>query len=178
MNVGKATGCQKSGLRAVVFIPSQRIGFVKIGQRVRISYDAFQQHRFGKHSGTIRALSLTPMDPALLPQGRKAGLYAGMSAEEPLYRADIDLDAQVISIDHEARPLIPGMSLTVDLVLERRSIFEAIFEPILRLHRRMGYCHECCSPVRHLCRSDRGTLRLGRRQPVLSVSSPACQRRD
>lgn len=139
MNFDKATECQKSGLRAVVFIPSQRIGFVKIGQRVRISYDAFPQHRFGKHSGTIRSLSLTPMAPALLPQGRKTGLYANMSAEEPLYRADIDLDAQVVSIDHEDRPLIPGMSLTVDLVLERRSIFEAIFEPILRLHRRMGY---------------------------------------
>ena len=76
---------------------------VKVTRLVKISAASVR-----KHSGTIRSLSLTPMAPALLPQERKAGLYANMFGEQPLYRADIGLDTQVISIDHETVRSFPA----------------------------------------------------------------------
>ena len=122
-------------------MPSRSIGFVKVGQQVWISYDAFPQQKFGKYAGTVRAISVTPVDPQDLPVGRRQKLFPTGSSEEPLYRVDIEMAEQSILVADQRRPLIPGMSIAVDLIQERRSMIEWIFEPMLRLKHRMEYDH-------------------------------------
>jgi len=59
-----------------------------------------------------------------------------LQAREPVYRVDVALQNQTVSALGQELPLRPGMLVNADLLLEKRSILEWIFEPVLRLKGR------------------------------------------
>jgi membrane fusion protein len=56
--------------------------------------------------------------------------------KEPVYRVDVGLDTQVVSALGQDFALRPGMLVNADLLLEKRTIFEWVFEPVLKLKER------------------------------------------
>ena len=61
-----------------------------------------------------------------------------MAAREPVYRIDVKLDKQLISANGQDFALRPGMLVSADLLLEKRTVFEWVFEPVLEFRARLA----------------------------------------
>jgi membrane fusion protein len=118
-----------SGLRAQLLVPTRAAGFIQPGNEVVLRYDAFPFQRFGQYRGVVEAVSRTVWSP-----GEKVG---PMTAREPVYRVDVKLDSQTVRAGGQEMPLKPGMTLSADILLEKRTVFEWVFEPVLELRTRL-----------------------------------------
>ncbi|HUN94367.1 MAG TPA: HlyD family efflux transporter periplasmic adaptor subunit [Burkholderiaceae bacterium] len=118
-----------SGLRAELLVPTRAIGFVAPGNRVVLRYEAFPFQRFGQYGGTVQSVGQT-----VWSQGDAIG---PLTAHEPVYRIDVKLDSQTVDAGTQHVPLRPGMLVNADLLLERRTVFEWIFEPVIALRARL-----------------------------------------
>jgi len=56
---------------------------------------------------------------------------------EPVYRIDVKLDRQTVAAGGQEVALRPGMLVNADILLEKRTVFEWIFEPVLELRARL-----------------------------------------
>jgi membrane fusion protein len=119
-----------SPLTAHVYAPTRAIGFVRPGQEVRLLYDAFPYQRFGSFGGRITAVSRVVIDPR--------HLAAPLHLEEPVYRIEVAPDAQALAAFGERQALQPGMMLTANLILDRRSFLDWLLTPLNAVLRRNG----------------------------------------
>ena len=117
-----------SGLHVELLVPTRAIGFVKPGQEVVLRYDAFPYERFGQYRGVVSDISRNVWSP-----GERIG---PISAREPVYRVDVKLDKQTVRALEQEFSLRPGMLVNADLLLEKRTLLEWIFEPVLQLKDR------------------------------------------
>ncbi|MGH6623065.1 MAG: HlyD family secretion protein [Burkholderiaceae bacterium] len=118
-----------SGLHAELLVPTRAIGFVQPGQEVVLRYDAFPFQRFGQYRGTVEQVSRT-----VWSAGEKVG---PLQAREPVYRVDVKLDAQDVMAGSQKLPLRSGMMVSADILQEKRTVWEWIFEPVLSLKGRL-----------------------------------------
>lgn len=118
-----------SGLHVELLVPTRAIGFVKAGQDVILRYDAFPYERFGQYHGRIIDIGRN-----VWSAGDRVG---PLSVREPVYRVDVALDKQRVSALGQDFSLRPGMLVNADLLLEKRTIFEWVFEPVLKLKERI-----------------------------------------
>lgn len=119
-----------SGLHAQLLVPTRAIGFVQPGNAVMLRYDAFPFQRFGQYRGQVATVGQTVWSP-----GERVGT---VTVHEPVYRIDVRLREQVVRAHGQAFDLRPGMRVSADLLLEKRSIFEWVFEPVLELRARLA----------------------------------------
>ncbi len=118
-----------SGMHVELLVPTRAIGFVKPGQPVVLRYDAFPYERFGQYHGAIREIGRN-----VWSQGERIG---PLEAKVPVYRVDVALDRQTVSAFGQDFALRAGMLVNADLLMEKRTIFEWMFEPVLRLKERI-----------------------------------------
>lgn len=114
-----------SEMRAELSVPSQAIGFVKAGQTVRLSIDAFPYQRFGTAQGTVLTVATSPV-PVTGPNGETI----------PAYPVTVALQETTITAFGREEPLLPGMTLTARIVTDDRSLLEWLFEPLFAVLRR------------------------------------------
>jgi membrane fusion protein len=119
----------KGSLRAELLVPTRASGFIRPGNSVVLRYDAFPFQRFGQYRGKVDDVSRTVWSP-----GERVG---PMVAREPVYRVDVKLDRQTVTASGQEMPLRPGMTVSADILLEKRTVFEWIFEPVLELRGRL-----------------------------------------
>jgi membrane fusion protein len=121
-------------LQAHLYAPSSAVGFVRPEQPVRLRFEAFPYQRFGHQPGHVLQVSRTPLAPAELAALSLPVLRRDADGtSEALFRITVALDAA----DGEALPLVPGMRLQADVLLERRRLVEWLFEPVLGLKGRL-----------------------------------------
>ncbi|TFI59165.1 HlyD family efflux transporter periplasmic adaptor subunit [Sphingomonas parva] len=112
-----------------LYAPSRAIGFVKPGQDVRLMFDAFPYQRYGAGRGVVRWVSEVPIDPR--------SLDPGLGITEPVFRIRVDLQQGPASGGGAAeQALRPGMTLSANLLLERRRLWEVFLDPVLRAMRK------------------------------------------
>lgn len=130
-------------MQAQLFAPSSAVGFLRPEQAVQLRYQAFPFQKFGHHPGQVLEVSRTPLraaDLANLPLAAGAaagGAGATRAADEPLYRITVALDQQTVQAYGVAQPLVAGMQLEADVLLDRRRLIEWIFEPLLSITGRL-----------------------------------------
>ena len=98
-------------VEAQLHIAPPSIGFIKAGQSVRLRYDAFPARRFGQGRGKIESVSLLP-------------------AADGFYRARVALEQDYVQAFGERIALRPGMTFAGEIIIERRSFSEWLFEPL------------------------------------------------
>ncbi len=118
-----------SGLQAQLLVPTRAIGFIQPGNEVVLRYEAFPFQRFGQHRGTVASVGRTVWSP-----GDKLG---PMTVREPVYRIDVTLERQTIAAGGQELALKPGMLVGADILLEKRTVFEWVFEPVLEFRERL-----------------------------------------
>ena len=121
-----------SALQAHLYAPSSAVGFLRAEQPVLLRYHAFAYQKFGHQRGRIEQVSLAPLQPAELAGQPWAG-----SAREPMYRITVALERQQMPAYGALQPLAPGMQLDADVPIERRKLYEWLFEPVLGIAGRV-----------------------------------------
>jgi membrane fusion protein len=113
-----------------LFVPARAIGFVQPGQPVRLRYDAFPFQRFGTYGGTVAAVAATMLAPR--------DVIGPIALHEPAYRVKVALARQSIDAFGREVALQPDMTLSADIILEKRSLLEWLFEPLLSARGRLS----------------------------------------
>ncbi len=122
---------QGARLQARLLVPSRAIGFLHPGERVLLRYRAFPYQKFGLRRGHIVSISGSALDPA------EAAALLGQTIKVPIYPVMVALRRQAIQAYGRRIKLRPGMTLSADVVLDRRRLIEWIFQPMLGLKQRM-----------------------------------------
>jgi membrane fusion protein len=117
-------------LQAQLYAPSSAVGFVHANQTVRLRFEAFPYQKFGHQPAHVLQVSRTPLAPSEMSA---LALPVGQSDSEALFRITVALDAKAGA----ALPLVAGMRLEADILLERRRLIEWLFEPLLGLEGRL-----------------------------------------
>lgn len=117
-----------ASLECVLLLPTSAVGFVEQGQTIRLKFDAFPHQQFGTFPATLLWVSQSTIAPR--------DLRAPVRAHAPVYIARAALDTNVINVRNQRRSLQPGMLLSADIVLERRSLLDWLLEPLYSVRGR------------------------------------------
>lgn len=109
---GALVSGMQGGIEAQLRIAPAGIGFIRRGQGVQLRYDAFPDRSFRPAGGKIVSVSPEP-------------------AADGFYRAQVALERDYVQAAGEPIALRPGMSLTGDVVIARRSLLEWLLAPLL-----------------------------------------------
>jgi membrane fusion protein len=120
-------------MEAELLAPSNAIGFIREGRRVRLRYSAFPYQKYGEYLGTITSVSRAAMSV-----DEVKGLLAGappIQQNGPFYRILVAPDAQALSINGEEHSLPAGMEVEAYALLDRRPLYQWILEPLYEIGR-------------------------------------------
>jgi membrane fusion protein len=120
---------QGARLEAELLAPTRAVGFVRAGQEVSLMLQAFPHQRFGAVKGTVRTMSNTVLGPTEIS-------IPGLSIQEPVFRVRVELPRDHIQAYGETVPLQPGMLLAADIVFDRRSLIQWLFDPLFAVAQR------------------------------------------
>ena len=118
-------------LEVQLYVPTRAIAAVEPGKRVMVRYRAYPYQQYGSQTGVVSQVSKTTFLPDELARGSEVS-----GTREPFYRVKVRLDSQSLSSRRGNYPLLPGMLVDADILLEERRIFEWIWEPMHALARR------------------------------------------
>lgn len=109
-----------------LYAPSRSIGFMKIGQKVRLRFDAFPYEKFGVQTGVITSVSKSAVAPEMI-----ANRSLISSAEvEGQYQVRVELSKPTITVYGREERFVSGMTVAADVELDTRKIYEWILEPL------------------------------------------------
>lgn len=108
-----------SSLLAELWVDKRSLGFMRKGAVVVIRYRAFPHQRFGRYSGRVLFHSVLAISAS------RATRLLGRPMDGPRYRVRVWLDQQSSIVDGRTEPLIPGMTLDADIMLEPRHLAES-----------------------------------------------------
>ena len=94
------------------------IGNVSVGQRVEMKVQAYDYSRFGTVPGDVKSIS--------------AGTFQDEKTGEPYYKVRARLDRDFAGKDKSKNLLVPGMTLTADILTDRTNLFLYLLGPIRR----------------------------------------------
>ena len=104
-------------LEADIEIPSNKIGFVKVGMPVEISIDSFPSSDFGVLKGNVKRIGSDALAPSQLEQ-----------RTEYKFPATIELEEQIFKLQNgSSLPLQVGMSLSANIKLRKVSYLQLLF---------------------------------------------------
>lgn len=111
-------------LQAEVNVEGRDIAQVAVGQAVRIKFDAFPFQKYGTATGEVRVISQDSFSPEKGEGARHAAA--------PYYRVRVDLFDTRLRLPPERMQLIPGMAVTTEMKVGRRSVISYFLYPLLR----------------------------------------------
>jgi len=114
--------CGGEPLRADLRLPERGLALARVGQPVKLLYDAFPYERYGVQYGTLRWLSPAS---AAGPQG-------------PAFRAFADLGADRVGAEGRAQAVLPGMTGRAAIIVGRRTIAGYAIEPVRQLRESLS----------------------------------------
>jgi membrane fusion protein len=111
-----------SPMEAVLYVPSTAIGFIKAGQGVRLSYDAFPYQRFGQYHGVVQSVSQTDVP---VNTGRNSN-----EDRRAFFMVRVTLDSPMVKAYGTQVALRPGHTLTADIEIDRRKLIRWMLDPL------------------------------------------------
>ncbi|MCC4589603.1 HlyD family efflux transporter periplasmic adaptor subunit [Xanthomonas campestris pv. cannae] len=120
----------ESTLQAELWVPTQAVGFIRKGEEVVIRYRAYPYQKFGQYVGRVQQVSRSSLSPS------EANKATGKDIKESSYRVLVHLENQHVQVYGRPEALRPGMTLDADILLDRRRLFEWLFDPLYGFGRR------------------------------------------
>jgi membrane fusion protein len=114
--------CANEPLQAELRLPERGLALVRVGQAVKLLYDAFPYQRYGVQYGTLTWIS--------------PGSSAGSTG--PGFRAFAELGANTIGVQGQPRAVLPGMTGRAAVIVGRRSLASYAFEPLRQLRESLA----------------------------------------
>ncbi len=110
---------------AELHVPSSAIGFLAVGQDVRLGIDAFPYERFGVVEGRIESIA-SAAALRTMPDGKAM----------PIYIVTVSLPKPWIMGFGHKQSLLAGMTLSARIVTRQQTLMEWLFEPLFAVNRR------------------------------------------
>lgn len=104
----------------VAALPTRDAGFVKVGDKVQIKFDAYPYQDYGIFEGKVSSLS-----PDVKVDERIGAVY----------RVEIVFDRHSISTPAQRTELRAGQTATAEIIVRRRTIAQMLLEPIRQLQK-------------------------------------------
>lgn len=120
----------KSSLEAHLFVPSAAIGFIRVGQTVKLRFQAYPYQKFGQGQGIISSISATTMNLQELTNLGEFSQGMALNQNEPVYLVKVKLNQQFVKAYGESKPLKVGMAFDADIMQEKRKLYEWVLEPL------------------------------------------------
>lgn len=105
-------------LMAFTRVSPRDIGNVVVGQRVELKVQAYDYARYGTISGKVVSIS--------------AGTFQDEKSGDSYYKVLVSLSRPHAGKDASKNPLVPGMTLTADILTDRTSLLWFLLSPIKR----------------------------------------------
>lgn len=119
-------------LVAQLAVPEDLLASTTIGAEVLLRYPAFPHQHYGQYRGRIVHIARQPI--AATSSTRSD---ADAEARPVAYRVTVALERQHVRDDHgKERDLQPGLGVQTEVVVEKRRLYEWLFEPFARLRER------------------------------------------
>lgn len=109
-------------LEAEVQITSQDVGYVKLNDPVRIKIDAFPFQKHGLIQGTLEVLGQDAFTKDAKTSQASAPYYLGRAALTTNGLRNLPRNA----------PMIPGMTLSAEIVVGKRTVMSYVMYPVIR----------------------------------------------
>ncbi|HEY8027641.1 MAG TPA: HlyD family efflux transporter periplasmic adaptor subunit [Burkholderiaceae bacterium] len=122
-----------ANLEAQLYVPSRAVGFIESGQKVSIRFAAYPYQKFGQYQGVVQDVSRTALAPGDIPAG-----LADAANNDGMYRVRVALNKQTVTAYGKAQGLTAGMHLDADILQDRRSLLEWVFEPLYSLKGKLS----------------------------------------
>ena len=111
-----------SRLEIWLYAPSRAVGLSRPGQRVRLKFDSFPFEKYGVGSGVVTDVSRVPTEPG--------NIGVDLGFQEPVFRIRVRIDRFAPRAPTSIDALRPGMTVSASLVLERRNLWQMLFNPL------------------------------------------------
>lgn len=105
-------------LMAFTRVQPRDIGKVQVGQKVELKVQAYDYARYGTVSGKVASIS--------------AGTFQDEKTGDPYYKVLVALNQAHAGKDQSKNHLVPGMTLTADIITDRTSLLWYLLSPIKR----------------------------------------------
>ena len=105
-------------MMAFTRVAPKDIGNVVVGQNVQMKVQAYDYARFGTLPGRVESIS--------------AGTFQDEKTGDPYYKVRVQLDQLYAGKQKDKNPLVPGMTLTADILTDRTSLLWYLLSPIRR----------------------------------------------
>jgi len=103
-------------LEAFTRVKPKDIGNVRVGQRAEIKVQAYDYSRYGTIPGKVESIS--------------AGTFQDEKTAEPYYKVRVELDRDYAGKMAGKNLLVPGMTLTADILTDRTTLLMYLLGPI------------------------------------------------
>ena len=124
-------------LQAHLFAPSGAVGFVRPQQEVRLRFEAFPYQKFGHQTGHVLQVSRTPLAAPELAGLPLSGPASADGAASRCSASPWRWTSPACSAFGVPQPLVAGMRMQADVLLERRRLIEWLFAPAARPGQRL-----------------------------------------
>lgn len=114
--------CAGEQLQAELTVPQSGVGRLKLGQGVKLLYEAFPYQRYGVRYGTVRWVS-----PASV-----------MVEDSAAFHAFVDIADEAVVVEGQPRPLKAGMRGAAQVVVGRMPLIAYAFEPLRQLRESVA----------------------------------------
>lgn len=111
-----------SRLEVWLYAPSRAVGLSRPGQTVRLRFDSFPYEKYGVGAGVVTEVSRVPTEPG--------NIGVDLGFQEPVFRIRVRIDQFAPRAPTNIDALRPGMTVSANLVLERRSLWQVLFGPL------------------------------------------------
>ena len=115
-------------MEANLFVDSSAIGFVRVDERVLLHYAAFPYQKFGLYTGKVAEITRAPIT-------ENAGSPKSANDKGSLYRIVVAPEVPYVLADGKQQRLEAGMQVQANIDLDRRHLYEWIFEPFYRVQQ-------------------------------------------
>jgi membrane fusion protein len=118
-----------SAAEVLLLIPSRSIGFIRLGQKVSVRYQAYPYEHYGRHYGVVKEIARAALPPQEVVQH--------IPVNEPVYTVRVSLPSNYLEYQGKQLPITPGMIVEADVELDRLKIYQWLLEPLYRLGGRV-----------------------------------------
>jgi hemolysin D len=102
-------------------IPSANSGFLKVGQPVKLKFDAYPYQDYGTNSGRVRWIA---------PNSR---LMTVSNAQVEVFDLEVTMDRPYLQAASKQILLTPGQSVSAEVIVRQRRIIDFLLDPFRKL---------------------------------------------
>ncbi len=119
-------------------IPGSEAGYVHPGDKVDVKFDTFPSTQYGGADGTVRLVSpdsFSTDNPSGSAGTRNSGINQKEVGGQTFYRSRVTLDKITLHDTPQQFHLVPGMPVTADIKVGKRTVLSYMFARVLPVAR-------------------------------------------